>query len=98
MSVPVQEILGWTASLLTLATFVQRSMIPLRVTAIGANAFFIAYGAIGHFAPVLALHVLLLPVNSAQLVVALRQRAGEEAGAGPFAPDEIAQPRVIRFR
>ena len=75
MSVPVKDLLGWIAALLTVVTFAQRSMIPLRVTAILANVFFIAYGAIGHFMPVLTLHVVLLPVNSTQLAAHLRGRA-----------------------
>jgi hypothetical protein len=75
MSVPVKDLLGWIAALLTVVTFAQRSMIPLRVTAILANVFFIAYGAIGHFLPVLTLHVVLLPVNSTRLAVHLRRRA-----------------------
>jgi hypothetical protein len=40
MRVPVDDLLGWVASLLTLVTFAQTSMIPLRVTAILANVFF----------------------------------------------------------
>ncbi len=69
MSVPVVDLFGWMASLLTLITFVQTSMITLRVTAILSNVFFIAYGAMGHVLPVLALHALLLPLNAARLVV-----------------------------
>jgi hypothetical protein len=68
MSVPVDDLLGWVASLLTLITFAQSSMIALRVTAILASVFFIAYGALGHFLPVLTLHAILLPLNSLRLV------------------------------
>ena len=85
MSVPVRDLVGWIAALLTLVTFAQRSMVPLRLTAIVSNIFFIAYGAIGHFAPVLALHLVLLPVNSTRLVAALRRRAPERPIATPSA-------------
>ena len=68
----MDDVLGWVASLLTLITFAQSSMIPLRVTAILANIFFIAYGAIGHVLPVLTLHVILLPLNSARLAAQFR--------------------------
>ena len=69
MSVPVKDLLGWIAALLTVVTFAQRSMIPLRVTAILASIFFIAYGARGHFLPVLTLHAILLPLNSLRLLM-----------------------------
>jgi|SRR5579871_4674267 len=75
MSVPVDDLLGWVASLLTLITFAQSSMIPLRVTAILANVFFIAYGAIGHFLPVLTLHAILLPLNSVRLATQIGRSA-----------------------
>ncbi len=68
MRLPVEDLLGWVASLLTLITFAQTSMLPLRVTAIMANVFFIAYGAMGHVLPVLTLHAILLPLNSARLI------------------------------
>ena len=77
MSVPVDDLLGWVASLLTLITFAQSSMIPLRVTAILANVFFIAYGAIGHFLPVLTLHAILLPLNSVRLATQIGRSAVE---------------------
>jgi len=75
MSMPADDVLGWVASLLTLITFAQTSMVPLRVTAILANVFFIAYGAIGHFLPVLTLHAILLPLNSARLAAQFRSVA-----------------------
>jgi hypothetical protein len=61
------DLIGFAAALLTLGTFVQRAMLPMRVTAIGANVCFIFYGAMGHFVPVLALHLILLPVNVLRL-------------------------------
>ncbi len=48
---------------LVLATFCMRSMNALRWVAIASNVAFIAYGYLGHLAPVLLLHALLLPVN-----------------------------------
>ncbi len=57
------DVLGYAASGLTLATFAQRSMLPMRILALGANVCFIGYGAMGWFMPVLALHLVLLPIN-----------------------------------
>lgn len=45
----------------------------MRIMAIGANIFFIGYGATGRFMPVLALHLVLLPINLARLRMMLRQ-------------------------
>ncbi len=39
------DALGWAACLMTLVTFAQRQMLPLRVAAILANPFFIGYAA-----------------------------------------------------
>jgi hypothetical protein len=72
MSMPLDDLLGWVASLLTLITFAQTNMVPLRVTAILANVFFIAYGAMGHCLPVLTLHAVLLPLNSLRLAGAAK--------------------------
>ena len=72
MIVGLIDTLGYAASGLTLATFAQRAMMPMRIMAIGANVCFIGYGAIGHFMPVLVLHVILLPINVARLRALIR--------------------------
>src|SRR5499433_1072462 len=83
---------GFAAAGLVLATFCMRSMSALRWVAIASNVAFIAYGYLGNLAPVLLLHVLLLPVNicrlaqlrSATLAAPARrsqQRRAERAGS-----------------
>jgi hypothetical protein len=69
------DALGWAASLMTLVTFAQRQMVPLRVTAILANLFFIGYASLGHYLPVLVLHLTLLPVNGQRLTALLVERS-----------------------
>ncbi len=59
---------GFVASIMTLVAFAQRSMLPMRVAAIAANIFFIAYGALGLYYPVLSLHLVLLPLNLRRFV------------------------------
>ena len=59
--------IGYLASALVLCTFLTRTMMPLRVIALGSNLAFIAYGALLHLYPVLVLHVVLLPVNAWRL-------------------------------
>ena len=61
------DVLGYAASGLTLATFAQRSMVPMRILALGANVCFIGYGAMGVYLPVLILHLVLLPINLVRL-------------------------------
>jgi hypothetical protein len=57
------DLSGYAASLLVFATFCMRTMMPLRVAALGSNVCFILYGTFGHLYPVLVLHALLLPLN-----------------------------------
>ncbi|MGE0803243.1 MAG: hypothetical protein AB7G13_13695 [Lautropia sp.] len=61
------EPIGYLASALVLATFCMRDMVSLRWVAISSNLAFIAYGALADLDPVLALHVVLLPVNALRL-------------------------------
>jgi CRP/FNR family cyclic AMP-dependent transcriptional regulator len=61
------NLMGWTAALLTLATFSMRTMIPLRLTAILSNLSFITYGSLAEIYPVVVLHCTLLPFNLLRL-------------------------------
>jgi hypothetical protein len=63
----VVDLCGFVAAAMTLMTFAQRAMLPMRVTALLANVFFILYGWLGPFYPVLILHMILLPVNTIRL-------------------------------
>jgi CRP/FNR family transcriptional regulator, cyclic AMP receptor protein len=62
------EILGYAASATVLATFCMSTMIPLRILALVSNVLFCSYGYFDHLYPVLALHVILFPVNLLRLV------------------------------
>lgn len=57
------DLLGYTASCAVLATFLMRTMLPLRLVAILSNVLFVAYGYVEHIHPVLFLHLALLPIN-----------------------------------
>jgi hypothetical protein len=61
------DALGFGAAALTLLAFAQRAMLPMRVSAIAANLCFALYGALASIEPVLALHLVLLPVNVKRL-------------------------------
>jgi CRP-like cAMP-binding protein len=60
--------LGWLAAALTLASFFQKRMIPLRALAIGANVVFVGYALLVQAWHVMALHSILLPFNIVRLV------------------------------
>jgi CRP/FNR family transcriptional regulator, cyclic AMP receptor protein len=78
------DVLGYAASLAVLATFLTRTMVPLRLIAILSNILFLAFGYIQHIYPVLFLHMALLPINAWRLL-ALRQSGGAQLIATPFA-------------
>jgi diacylglycerol kinase len=84
------DALGYAASGLTLATFAQQAMRPMRIMAIGANLCFIGYGAMGHFMPVLVLHIILLPINLARLRMLIREHDHERARPHEKAADAPA--------
>jgi hypothetical protein len=57
------EILGYLATASVLATFCMNTMVPLRIAAITSNLVFAAYGWANGSYLLLAMHLILLPVN-----------------------------------
>jgi CRP/FNR family transcriptional regulator, cyclic AMP receptor protein len=55
--------IGYLASALVLLTFCMSTMVRLRAIAICSNFAFISYGLGAKLYPVLALHIILLPLN-----------------------------------
>ena len=66
------DVIGFIASALVLATFLMKEMRLLRATAVFSNVAFILYGGVNGLMPVLALHLLLLPLNIRRLIEAGR--------------------------
>jgi hypothetical protein len=62
------NLLGYAASCTVLATFLMRTMVPLRLVAILSNVLFLGFGYLQHIYPVLFLHLALLPINAWRLV------------------------------
>ena len=73
------DLLGYAASGAVLATFLMRTMVPLRIIAILSNILFVAFGYIQHIYPVLFLHTALLPINTWRLVMVQRAPPGVSA-------------------
>ena len=88
----MSDLVGYAAALAVLATFLMRSMVPLRLVAILSNLLFLAYGYLAHIHPVLLLHAALLPINIARLA-ALRS----DVSVGP-AQDRSLAPVTGRIR
>ncbi len=80
------DLIGYLASALVLATFSMRGMRALRCMAIASNLAFIAYAALAGLAPVLVLHLLLLPVNVQRLSALCLSSA-------PHQPSTFKEPR-----
>lgn len=94
------DLVGWIAAAFTLAAYSMRTMVPLRIAALGANVSFIIFGALGATLPILALHAVLLPFNTYRLWELLRGIRAARAARGQ-APDfgwlrDVATPVVYR--
>lgn len=77
------DVSGWSAAVLMLMTFACRELRSLRALALGASLCFIVYGALAGLAPVLALHLLLVPVHVRRLIDACRDHDAQHARAAP---------------
>ena len=81
---PLTDVLGWAAAALTLLAFSCNDLLRLRYVALTANAAFIAYGLTAQLWPVLALHFVLVPINSWRLWQTLcRQREPQALRPAP---------------
>lgn len=90
------EITGYIASALVLLTFMTKDMRVLRLVAILSNVAFIAYGALGWLAPILFLHLLLLPLNIVRLTEL--QKSPGEGGSPPHPSRRASLRRWRRLR
>jgi CRP/FNR family transcriptional regulator, cyclic AMP receptor protein len=57
-------VLGFIGAALTLASYMMKSMLPLRLTALAANVFFVAYGYLESALPSLLLYAAMIPINA----------------------------------
>lgn len=87
--VTLADAIGFAAALLTLVAFAQRSMRPMRLAALAANLAFILYGGLGGHWPVLALHLVLLPLNVVRFTGECLRRARR------VSDDEAAAPGIM---
>lgn len=78
------EIVGYLAACLLMLTFFMRQMVPLRAVALASSAAWLTYGTADHIYPIVALHLVLIPLNGFRLFQSLR--------------DRTAAPRVVPNR
>jgi hypothetical protein len=81
MAVEWIEVVGWLASFLTIATYSMNTMMPLRIFAIGSSLCFLCYAFILGLWPLLAMEVILLPINCYRFwqILTLRGRLSRAA-------------------
>lgn len=80
------EAMAWIAAAMTVATYAMKTMMTLRILAIVSSLFFVAYAGILQLWPLLAMELVLLPINGYRLwqIVSLRARL-RQGGAGDAA-------------
>ncbi len=89
------NLLGYAASCTVLATFLMRTMVPLRLVAILSNILFLLFGYIEHIYPVFFLHMALLPINTWRLVALDKGPAMPARVALPLFTRDTGQPRHV---
>ena len=55
---------GFIGAVLTLASYLMKSMLPLRLVALSANVFFVLYGYLESALPSLMLYATMIPINA----------------------------------
>ncbi|HET9245690.1 MAG TPA: cyclic nucleotide-binding domain-containing protein [Xanthobacteraceae bacterium] len=71
-SITIANILALIGAIFFVATLLMRTMVPLRVTGIISDVFFIGYGVLSGTVTTLMLYILLLPINIFRLAQMLR--------------------------
>src|SRR5271169_2632704 len=89
---------GYLGALLIVASFVVRTMIPLRALSAGSNLCIIAYAYLDGLYPALVLNAALLPLNTLRLVQMMKLvRRVRSATRGDQAMDWL-KPYMTRRR
>ena len=104
---------AWVAASLVFLSFFMKTMVRLRIVAIGSNVAFVSYallgleyGVFGRVYPILVLHACLLPLNVVRLhqlrrLVASVQKATDEdvvRSLLPYMKTEVRRPGSVLFR
>ena len=90
------DLLGYSAAGLVLLTFLAQQLHTLRTIAIASNVLFIAYAIVAWLPPVLALHLMLLPINAWRLWQVARATEAAPARCEPVLV--LPVPALASFR
>lgn len=60
-------VFGFIGAVLTLASYLMKSMMPLRLVALAANVFFVVYGYLESALPSLFLYAAMIPINAKKI-------------------------------
>ena len=71
-SITIANVLALIGAIFFVATLLMRTMVPLRVTGIISDVFFIGYGVLSGTVTTLMLYILLLPINIFRLAQMLK--------------------------
>jgi len=69
------EAIGFLGTGCAIAADAMRRMLPLRVAAVLSSVFFLAYGGLIGSLPMIAMELILLPINGFRLFELVRERA-----------------------
>jgi CRP/FNR family cyclic AMP-dependent transcriptional regulator len=77
------EVIGWLASILTVASYSVSTMLPLRTLAISSSICFALYSFSNQLWPLLVMELILLPINMYRFweVLSLRRKVGRASAA-----------------
>jgi hypothetical protein len=96
MPIDPVEALGYLAAALVFSSFCMKRMVPLRLAAIVSNVAFIGYGHFAGLTPILALHLVLLPLNLWRTVEIVRLVRRVKEGAEGHAVAQWLKPYARR--
>jgi hypothetical protein len=71
------ETIGFLGTGCAISAYAMRRMLPLRIAAVLSSLFFFAYGALIGSAPMIAMELILLPVNGLRLFELVREGRGD---------------------
>ena len=63
MNINIAYVFGFIGAALMLASYMMKSMLPLRIAALSACCFLVVYGYLAQALPTLALYGVLIPIN-----------------------------------
>ena len=75
------ETIGFLGTGCTIGAHAMRRMLPLRIAAVLSSVFFLAYGGLIGSLPMIAMELILLPINGFRLLELVRERGSAEAAA-----------------